>query len=489
MTGPLVTGLRQRWTALGRPERILVWLFLAVVALRVFVYLGVAGDVLVGDEAYYLDSGRALSNAVRDVVWLRGPDTAEMDRIVVGSGWFMPGMSVALTPLYLVVPGASLAAARAYLAVFTTVLLLITVLRVRRTLGNGPAGAILVYPGLVPTYAAFGAAGWGDSAAGLVAVLMLCQAIEMVRRVREHGTISWRSGVALGTLAIVAVYFRSSVSLLVVGVLGVTFVVSMVLAARAERGRVVVSYVAAGVAFLAILAPWSLGASAALEARVVTTVSVPTVRANTFGDRDLLCFGECDAGSSIWFSPLRYSREHARATGLSEVEIADEMSAYARRDVTSTSYARDVAINTGRYFGKPARFATLLRWKDGPVDVVPLAEVGTNALFYPFSLLILVVLGAWTRRSFDRQLQLVLLKVGILTLMVQPFVHIAGPRYWTTLAPLLGLGAALLWAIRRERHDDVPRAEGAVPRLLYAAQVALGLFALAVVVGVGLLAI
>ncbi len=488
MTGT-VSRVRERWDGLGRPERILVWLFLATVALKVFVYVGVAGDVLVGDEAYYFDSGRALSNLVRDVVWLRSPDTAEMDRIVVGSGWFMPGMSVVLTPFYLVFPGAPLAAARAYLAVLTTLLLLVTALRVRRTLGNGAAGAILVYPGLVPTYAAFGAAGWGDSAAGLMAVIVICQAIDMLRAVREHGSISWRSGLALGVYAIVAVYFRSSVSLLVVGVLGVTFAVSMLLAARAERGRVVLSYVAAGVAFLAILAPWSIGASVALDARVVTTVSVPTVRANTFGDRDQLCFGECDPGSSIWFSPLRYSREQGRAAGLSEVEIADEMSAYARQDVTSTSYARDVAINTGRYFAQPARFATLLRWKGSPVDIVPLAEVVTYGLFYPASLLILVLLGARTRRSFDHQLQLVLLKIGVMALMVQPFVHIAGPRYWTTMAPLLGLGAALLWALRRDRLADLPRLDGTVPRLLHAAQVALGLLALAVVVGVGVLAI
>ncbi|MDO9456979.1 hypothetical protein [Nocardioides sp.] len=480
---------RDRWDRLGRPARVLAWLFAATVLVKVVVYVGVAGGGLVGDEAYYFDSGRALSNAVRDLVWLRSPDPGEMDRIVVGSGWFMPGMSVVLTPLYLVFPGAPLEVARGYLALLTTLLLLVTALRVRRTLGAVPAGAVLVYPGLVPTYAAFGAAGWGDSAAGLVAVLMVCQAIDMVRAVREHGSISWRAGVTLGVYAIVAVYFRSSVSLLVVGVLGVTFVVSMVLAARAERGRVVLSYVAAGVAFLAILAPWSIGASAALDARVVTTVSVPTVRANTFGDRDLVCFGECDPGSSIWFSPLRYSREQARAAGLSEVDIASEMSAYARRDVTSTSYARDVGINAGRYFYNPARFATLLRWHDAPYSIVPLAEVGTAGLFYPASLLMLVVLGAVTRRSFDLQLSLVLVKVAIITLMVQPFVHIAGPRYWTTLAPLLGLGAALLWAVRRERIDDAPRAGGAVARLLYVAQVGLGLFALAVVVGVGLLAL
>lgn len=487
----MTSRVRERWERTGRRERILVYLFGASLLVRLVTFLGVAGGGLVGDEAYYFDSGSALSNVVRDLVWLRSPDTAELDRIVVGSGWFMPGMSVVLTPLYLLFPGAPLPVARAYLALFSTVLLLVTALRVRRTFGNAPAGALLVYPGLVPTYAAFGAAGWGDSNAGLVAVLLLCHATVMVRTVRDHGTTTWRSGVTLGVLAILAVYFRSSVSVLVVGMLGATFVVSLVLAGdrKGERGRVVVSYVVAGVAFLALLAPWSIGASAALDARVVTTVSVPTVRANTFGDRDRLCLGECDPGASIWFSPLRYSREQARATGLSEVAIADEMSAYARQDVTAQSYARDVVINTGRYFAIPARFTTLLSWREGPVDVVPLSEVVTLGLFYPAAFVLLVLLGAVTRRSFERQLLLVLVKLAIITLMVQPFVHIAGPRYWTTLAPFLGIGAALLWAMRRDRLDDAPRAAGGVARLLVLAQVGLGGLALAVVVTIGVLAV
>ncbi len=481
--------LGARWDCLGRAERVLVWLLVAVVAMKVVVYVGIAGGILIGDESYYLDSGRALSNAVRDLAWLRAPDTAEVDRMVVGSGWFMPGMSVVLTPLYLVVPDASVAVVRAYLGLFSTVLLLLTVLKVRRTLGDLPAGAMLVFPGLVPTYAAFGSAGWGDTSAGLVVVLMLCQAIDMLKAARDHGSIAWGHGAKLGAFAIVAVYLRSSVSLLVVGMLGLTFLTSMVLAARSDRLRVLRQYVVAGLVFLAVLVPWSVAASASLDARVVTTVSVPTVRANTFGDRDAVCFGECDPGSSIWFSPLRYSREQGRAAGVSEVEIADEMSAYARRDVTTQSYARDVVINTGRYFGEPARFATLLRWPDSPYNIVPMAEVLTIGMFYPACGVMLVLLGATTRRRFDHQLTLVLLKVGIIGLMAQPFVHIGGPRYWTTLVPMLGIGAALLWSMRQDRLAGVPQERGGVASWLWGAQVALGLVALAVVATVAVLAI
>jgi hypothetical protein len=483
------TAVRERWAALDRPGRVLAYLAGGVLAVRLLVYGGVAAGDVVGDESYYFDAARALSNAVRDLAWVRSPDLAELDRIAVGSGWFMPGMSVVLTPLYLVVPDAPLALVRGYLLLFSTALLAATVLQVRRTFGDLPAGLLLVFPGLVPSYAAFAAAGWGDSAAGLVLVLMLCRAVEIVRAVREDRTVSWRRGIGLGLLAIAAVYCRSSVSIVVVAVLGVTFVTTMLLAAGAQRRRVLLTYVAAGVAFVAVLAPWSVSASAALDSRVLTTVSVPTVRANTFGDRDQLCFGECDRGSSIWFAPLRYSREHGRAAGVSETEIAAEMSVHARRDVTAQSYARDVGINTGRYVGTPASFAALMRWDAAPYDVVPVVWIGAVVLFYPAMLLLLVALGAVARRSFDDALTLVALKAGLLALLVQPFVHIAGPRYWTTLAPLLALALAVLWTARRRRRAGEPVVRGPAVTTLYAVQVTLGVFAGLVVVSLGLLAI
>ena len=68
-------------------------------------------------------------------------------------------------------------------------------------------------------------------------------------------------------------------------------------------------------------------ASRTLGDRVITTTSVSNVLGNTFGDRDELCFGPCDPGSTIWFNPLRYSREVGRATGLSELEVQHQMSA------------------------------------------------------------------------------------------------------------------------------------------------------------------
>lgn len=453
--------LARRWADLERAQRVLLGLVAAVVLLRVGLYPGTAGTPVYGDEAYYVDAARALSNLVRDLVSFSGPDTAELSQNVAGNGWFMPGMSILLTPLFVVVPDAPIELVRAYLGLASTALLLLAVLGVRRHLGRVPAGAVLVVPGLVPMYAVFGFAAYGDLVAGLLVLMLLTQAVALVRRTRaaDRGAgpepvATWRHGIHLGSLAIAAVYFRSSVSILVVGLLGTALLVGVLLA-RGQWRRLVATMLAAGAAFVVLLAPWSAYASHELGGRVLTTTSVPTVLANTFGDRDDVCYGECDPGSSIWFSPLRYSREVARATGISEMQAAAEMSVYARADVTAESYARDVLDNLSRYLRNPAGFARIFESPTAPYPTAEVVGALTYLMAYPAFLVGLVMLLYVDRRGAGAQVQSLLVKVAIGALLVQPFVHIAGSRYWMTLGPLLGLSAALLYGARRSRGRPV----------------------------------
>ena len=469
--------------------------------LRVVLYPGAAHTPVYGDEAYYVDGGRALSNLVRDLVSLSSPDGAQLGRDVVGNGWFMPGMSLLLAPLYVVFPQAPVEVVRAYIGLLSLGLLLLAVLVVRRHVGRLPAAAVLVMPGLVPIYALFGFSAYGDLVAGLFVVVLLTQCLELVRRVRAGTTITWRHGVDLGLLGIAAVYFRSSVSILVVGVVALTTVVALVISHRGGGrevgpGRsgqwrgIVVAAVAAGVAFLAVLAPWSVYASHELGGRVVTTTSVPTVLANTFGDRSAVCYGECDPGSSIWFSPLRYSREVARATGISEMDAAAEMSAYARTDVTAQSYAHDVLVNLSRYLRNPAGFSGIL--EDAPTsDPLVVAVSGlTYLMVFPAFLVGLAMLLVVVRRSLVDQVWAVLLTVAMGALLVQPFVHIAGSRYWVTLGPLLGLSGAALWAAHRSADGSArARAEDAPVRWLSVVQGVLAAAVVLVAAGVVALAL
>ncbi|MDP9821218.1 hypothetical protein J2S59_001027 [Nocardioides massiliensis] len=447
--------------------------------IKVVVYAQVAHAPLIGDEAAYVDGARALSNLLRDLGSFTTPDVVELERNVVASGWFMPGMSLVLTPLFVLVPDAPVWAIRGFLGVVGTVLFLAVLRRVDRVWGRRATLVLMVFPGLVPTWSVFTFGAWGDQTAGVLLLLFLTLVHPVLLGAVAGRAPSIRQGLAIGAVAIACVYARSSVAVLV-GLLGVLLAVAVVVLLRdAARRRAVVAAGVASAVFGGLLLPWSLSASAVLGDRVITTTSVSTVMANTFGDRDRVCFGPCDPGSTLWFSPLRYSREVARATGLSEVEVQQQMSAYARAEVTPRSYARDVTENAGRYALSPARFATYLR-APGTSDVVHAGiVVGTGVLFFPFLLAALVSLLVPRRRTTSAHLLAVCAKLSALALLSQPFVHIAGPRYWTTAAPVFALLALLL--LRPSPMSDTPVGGGRLPGVLRGAEIAVAVFGTLVV--------
>ena len=480
-----------------RGTRILVALVGAHLLLKVVLFPLVAHAPLVGDEASYVDGARALSNLVRDLGGFGPVQVDELRRNVVGSGWFMPGMSLLLTPLFVVDPDASVTMIRVYLGVATTALLVLTMLSVRRALGDVYAGLVLVVPGLVPMWLLFSYCAWGDLCAGLLVLALVAQLVGVLRSLGERTAPSLRDGVRLGALAIAVVYFRSS-ALLLVGAMGIVSVVLALLVLRdRELRRGLAAALAAVAVFAAVLLPWSVLASHTLDDRVVTTTSVPTVLANTFGDRDRVCFGECDPHSSIWFSPLRYSREVARATGLSEVEVQGQMSAYARSDVTAHGYAHDVIADVQAYTSEPARFAKFLRAPDGePKAIERLRDVAvavTEVFFLAMLGVAVVLLLSVFRASFEAQVVSTLVKLGLAALLTQPFVHISGARYWTSAAPLCGLAAALLLGRLVARRSpapprDVPVAPAALRRALTVTQAGLAVATVAVAAGLLVLA-
>jgi hypothetical protein len=170
---------------------------------------------------------------------------------------------------------------------------------------------------------------------------------------------------------------------------------------------------------------------------------------------------------------VRYAREVSRATGEGEVSILDEMSGHAREDVTPRSYARDVVENFDRY-RRVDGFGSLLKPPDAPHDQGFWQWVARDLslrVFGPVSWLVVAALLVVSRRRHSEQVLAVLLKIGLLALLSQPFVHLAGSRYWTTAGALGGLAVVLLGrtvldAVRRE-----PAEPGDEPsRLLTAVQ-------------------
>jgi len=454
--------IRDAWAGASKGTRILVGLFTLHVLVKALLFTQVGDIPVCCDQVSYDDGAKALSNFVRDLVGGGPLHVAELKRNLVGGGWFTPGSSIMLTPLYLVDPDAGTNAVRAYLGVFSTLLLLFTVLRVRTVLGDLYAGILLVIPGLIPMYLLFSYSAWADLVAGLLGTILLMELITLMRTLVAGEAPTLKAGVRFGVAAIAVVYVRSSTSLLVIGmgiVLGVT---ALLLLRGRVRLQAVLSFGLAAITFLAILAPWSVFASKTMDARVLTTTTVPIVMANTFGDPDRVCFSPCDPvqdwGSirgNIWFPPMQYSREVARATGESEVLVEKQMWTYTRPSVSAQSFTHDVIGNFWRYAGIPASFARLLipAEADGsPIywTIVIGTYAGWGILFLGGGALLLIVV----RRSTDHQVISLVTTLALGTLFTQPFVHVGTGRYWTTAAPLLAIALGLIVVLLDARRAN-----------------------------------
>ena len=442
-----------------RPEVVLTWLLVAHVVLKVLVYPLVMHAAPVGDESAYLNGGRALSNVMRDLFAFSGPDHAEVERNVVASGWFMPGMSLVVAPLYLLVPDAPTWLVRGYLGVFTLLLFVAVVRYVARHLGPRWACVLAVVPGLIPAWMVFSFGAWGDLCAGLVLVVLVVHVLEIVRGLRLGEPPTLRAGLRLGLISIALLYLRSSTSLLLVGLGVLCAVLAVTLLREQARRRGVLALAGAGAAFLALLAPWSVLASDTLGAPVVTTTTVPTVRAVTFGDSDQLCFGPCDPGSTRWFRPVRYAREVARATGTSEVVVLKKMSDHALRGLEPRGYLEQVSRDFDAYTTRPNSFTTYLAPEDGRGAFgragERIAGQATWFLYTPLLLLGLMSMFSIARSSTEARVLDVVLKLSIGALLVQPFVHVSGGRYWTTAGPVLALAAFAFLQERRYAWSPV----------------------------------
>ena len=495
------TGLVARLAArLPRTEVLLLWLLVAHVVMKLLIYPLTMHAPAYNDEQQYYDGARALSNLVRDVFAFAAPDGAELERNVVGSGWFMPGMAILMTPLFVVFPDAADPLCRAYLGLANLLVLLWAVRSVRNRLGAGYATLLVAFPALLPSWVLMSFTAYGDPLSGVVLIVLVAHVVDMLRKLRAGEPPAWKEAVQLGLLAIAVLYLRSSTSIVLAALGSVTLVAALVLLKGAQRWRALGAAGVAGVVCVVLLAPWSIAASKSLEARVVTTTTVPISLANTFGDREQVCFGACDPDSYLWFRPLRYAREVGRATGESEVEIEKQMSAYALRDLERRDYARQAWWNIGSYFFLPANFVRYIAPPEGRGamgDVGQRIVWGSTYLYYiPVLVLTLLSMLFVQLRSLEAQILDTLAKLALLALFVQPFVHVAGSRYWTTAGPLFVVAAAgfLRESYVRRTHaapvrEQLEGTDARLSRWLKPVQVLLsGVFALALVV-LGLMAI
>lgn len=440
----IATSWRDTVSVVSR-NRLIGILVAAHVVLKIVLLRTALATPVQGDELTYNDGANVLAAAVRAVLSGGSVPTAEISDHLIGNGWFMPGMSLLLFPLYLVDPGVSDSTIRLYLGTLTLVGFLAAVAAAGAVMGRRYAVALLVLPGLVPMWVLYSYTAWGDLSGGLAVVLVIALLVALWRRLDSGAGVRLRDGLLLGLLLAVTLYLRSSALPLVAGLLVLAALAVGVRSRGVQRRRSIVAWVAACAVFVALLLPWSYAASRALGGRVVTTTTVPISMAYTFGHRDELCFGPCRAGN-VWFEMARYADEVERETGVNKLTVQEQLSAYARRDVTVTSYVRQVRDDFGRYVFSPTGFEAAFRpTPQDPQTTVSRISMAVTRVLYFAGLALAAVSVVWVRRR-ARVHQVIALLTSLVgaALMTQPFVHVSTPRYWPVFVPLFGLAVATL---------------------------------------------
>lgn len=225
------------------------------------------------------------------------------------------------------------------------------------------------------------------------------------------------------------------------------------------RGAAAASLSAALLA--ACVTPWSLAATKVLNDSVLTTTSVPLSLGVTFGEPDRLCFGPCTGRGEIWAQATRYSRAVAGATGMSELDVQEHMSTYARAGLTPRQYAATVLDNYGRYVFNPTEFEQQWRPSSRADGTSYLVTTSSTAVYYAFLLGLAAALLLIVTSRFREQVVSLLVKVMACALMLQPFIHLSSGRYWPLFAPMMGIAAGLLWQLAADRRTPAEQHETA----------------------------
>ena len=491
------------------PRFILALLFLGL-AMKVATLAFMMDVQLIGDEVYYNRSAAKLGELI----------TGEHSRwghtlqwILVRSGWFMPGTSFLLLPVYLIDDSPSLLFLRSWVSGFTFILLLFAMREAHRAFGPAAAAALVVASLLNPGLQVLNASLLGDAPAGLLIVIIAARLFVMTRDLIARQRVGIADLLILEALMIAMVYFRGNTILIVFAVhifliaIGAFSNLWKEAASPASGFRPFLGFAGKtvfGIAvFASLLAPWSLTASHYLKAPVLTTSTLNLSLGVAFGDREKLCLGSCGEVNNIWVQGAQFARKTAEATGESRLEVERRMMEYATEGLTLSEYLQKVSKNLERFTAGPQLYAWLYlqhadnEWISEKKASIYFTGIFPTAFIYFSTLGLLLLANIWvTRQSRDAVILSLIVKMMTLCIFSQILVHPSWSRYWPTFAPLMAIAGVFIFKLLyqtpiafraegnsrsgvAERNDGPARAFSPTDWVLYGIQ---GLYSLVVVI-------
>lgn len=429
--------------------------FVVALCALVLIYWGatlafMATVPLSGDEVFYTRNAAAIAD-----LFMRGNGSFEtVGRELVGRGWFMPGMSFALTPLYAFEPSPGVGLVRFYMAVVVFLLWLWTLREISRAFGADSMLALLVFPTLAGTWLMFTTTAWSDLPAGLLLVVLIARTYPLAHSTLNHMAISGREVLKLELVLLLLVYLRGN--LIIVALAIHVFLLGLFLISRQWSQLLTRIGILAGglLLFSAFLAPWSVAATRNLGDTVLTTSTLALSLGVSFGDTAELCFGPCPGADklNLFTAASEYSRDYAQAHGLNELEVQRRMATNALQGLSFADYFGQVRNNFSSFVMQPTQFVT--RFVD--MSVLDLSSalrdrtefvvtVLTWYVYAPFTAALMLANGVVIRRPKKLQVLSLCVKMITLCLFLQPFFHRSHGRYWPVFAPLASVAAIFLF--------------------------------------------
>ena len=441
-------------------------LFWTALALWIVSLATIGGMGIIDDEGSYIPSAQAIGAFVRGEI-----DAAAMLEPVVRYGWFMPGVPLLFTPIFLFGDPGNFVV-RLYAGFLVLALWLWMQREVNRALGPVYVIFLLAFPTLMLNWQFFAKTALGDVPAGLVMTIGFCRLFTITRTVLAGRDIRFSDIAVFELVLVLMVYLRGSTWILVAAIHIYLVAIALFARNRATLFAVLPRIGAGFLVFAALLAPWSLVVTSYFGAPVLTTTTATLAFGVTFGDVRKLCFGPCPEGN-LWFEAGKFSREISAARGISELEVQREMARSALGTFNIPRYLARVRANFRNFLLKPNwynRFFIDRVTKVGGKATAFLADalnflsrIGLYAIYFPaLCALFIGNLCIATRRESEQIFSL-MIKMFTLCILIQPFFHISHSRYWPTFAPLMSLSAAAIFTWIWTRLGRSPSAETATP--------------------------
>lgn len=411
--------------------------------IRLIVYLRFMRHVrLTGDEGFYWAGAEHLLV----VVGVRDGGRSEAIDAIIGRGWFMPGMSGLLAPVRLFTDDPS--AGRLWIGIINLLVFFVVLKVVHHKFGTPAAWFFWAIGTFTPTVVLFSFTFWGESLAAMMTILLTLAVVTEAQRPFGKGSVVRWALIGGGFGAII--YIRASSIVLAFVIVAAIILVSLDRTSwSASFHKIWRSVLIVGISSLLVIAPWSIALSLKKDGPFLTTTSIELALIVGFGDPQVV--REVAQGANPWVAWDEHITARAEREGRAYADVLSD----AREEVLSTVTTEEYVDRLGRNFERLLfdettfidRFFTVFQapGADSPPSVIGTSDmVGTiQELFWIGLMIVLLIdflLFGPIRKS--RVWETIVLKLAVLALFTQPFVHPTHGRYHVGFIAIFAVIAA-----------------------------------------------